>query len=697
IFASCFLIVFSGSSASFTGKKLDQLEFLINHGDYEEALRVGRLIAEKNKDVDTSTYIVTNCLLSKSAYHWYDFKLSDTYFSLAYDDWKNTNLSAKNKYMVGLYLTELALERNNPVHASEISKLLVSVKGVDFWYGHWFWILRAKIELALGNYSEAMNCVNASAGSLSNLRMEMGDHLEAEVEYRMLCLRSEILVESGNWEKATTTIQEIKELKRKEHLSGPENNFYEDRLIGLLEKAKSNYSKAHAAFLNAFNDLDANDYEYRKYAALKNAAFCASKAGMLTDVHQLMRRAEMLSMKDISSAHVFGPGQAVIRVNEFIESSQFEEAKSKSKSAQKRYDYLPEFHPARMEYLQLYSQSVEANGDLVEYRASLDTLAAALVRKYGSASFKLDEVKLKMAEYEWKYGGDFNASLGLYQQYYASRLSKNLFKYSPDHLRWLEGYAHVFENIDNYDSALVKVSLASEIADKSLGTNSPEANYFKSLTALHLFNTGKYKEAVDKLMSAYEANKKIMDNATGYLAKACYLQASLFEWIGEFALINKQIQKATQLMLAKEDNKYYEKVEGYEELGTALTSKNNFYRAEKSFINAIGTIRKKSGNESFMLIDPLLAAADLKIRKGDIKEAENYLTDAEKLIEKYFSPQSSRQAKYLELQSNYYQSVSDEKQAMELLGNSLTITSKLFGNKHVRLASILAERAQLYI
>jgi CHAT domain-containing protein len=693
-----FLIVVVPLYATVDEGEFTNIEQLIEQGEYEDALRFCKKKLGRFKSKDNAMFALSAALYSKAAYNWYDFNGSSQYFNLAYRNWKSLGSPWEDKFVVGVYLAQSAFVCNQPLKALTILNFKANFDKLPTKYLIKSGLIKIQVYNQMGNYKLALYEFNHIDTLINHPEFKSGTTENDNLLFSYLYQKCLTYFDYGDWNKADSLLSLLKS-----NVKSSNNISFENKILLKIYEAdkvfaRKDFENAFDKYLNLYNELQVyNDQEQKKLKTLQMAGICAANLGNVTDITKIMRRADMLSISKLGKNHPFVAGLDYLKCYNLYQSGQYNVLLSKLKYLMPKYSFLSKSHPDYLRFFELKAKTEEAKGDLKAYKSTLNLLDGFATSKFGSNNLRSIGYQLSKADIDWRYYGYLNGALITYNKLFKINFANRLHDSSPQRLVFLSNLSTLYEYLDLPDSSAKMAQKAADIAVVNFGTQSPESNFYASLNAYFKFNTGKYTESTEACVSAAKQNQNINAEVDGYLAKACYLQAYIFDWLGEFDLMNKQINKANALALEKDENKYHEKIEMYQSLVKSYISKNNFIRAEKNALALLNLVKKETGEESFLMVDPTLTIAYMKIQKGELKEAEKYLNLSEKVIKKYFSPSSEKWSTYNYTLCKYYLTISDFKRAKDVLQISMDITTKIYGQNHLKLARLYELWANLLI
>ncbi|MDX2191154.1 MAG: CHAT domain-containing protein [Bacteroidota bacterium] len=676
-------------------KKFSFFKEYIQTGQYEDAIQIGENLYKKYKKRDSTSAIIISSLLSKTTYLWYQFKVSDSYFNRAYTSFKSTGFNKNDYNVISYYLAETALFRNEFLIAIELLNN-VQVDPSNRYNYIRTEILKGKVLSKLGRYAAATNTLNNIKSYCKDNQDSMSLKLVNKFKYSILLESAFNMLDFGNFAETDSIVARMDQMRNEKMIRDQEDIFDLKYLKAKIAYKKRSYYKASEYFLDAYNTLNVSDEDYRKYDALKLAAISNIKAGQIADYFKLFRRSDMLAFKKPLRSQTFRPGVFQLKLEELIESGQYSAASAKANEINRIYTFLPKNNPYHYEFLELKASSSENSGNIKEYRTLLDTLEQVALKTYSDRSVEHAKVKLKLAEYEWKYGGDLANSIKVFNSYYPI-LQNSLYEYSVDLIPYLFGYATAYEILGKNDSALIRSSNAYLISNKSWGPTAPETHYALAINTIHKFNSGYYKEILPAITIAQDLKiAKRYENHSLYV-KSLNVQAGMYQWLGEFSKMNKLINKAYGISLLKEENEFYNKCDLLDAMVGNFIIAGNYFKAERDIKKAYELKLDRVGSDGYMLISTLMKKVELKIQKGELKESSLLIEQLEILIPKYFPNKSIVGAQFLYLKSKYFSAIADYKKSKELINQSIEMYAGIYGASHVRLYPLYAELAKVLL
>lgn len=681
--------------ANVNDSKFLLLQTLVNQGEYEEALRTGSgyyaLYAEKEPE----TAVITSSLLSQAAYHWYSFPTSDSFFQKAYMLWQKLDETSNEKFITGIYLADAAFTRENPILAKTILTSIKPSNSISLVFQIKHSLLFAKVISSFGEYQTSINQLVVCQALIEKLKPTNTEATNKLQISQQLALAN-IQLKYGNRIEADTLLSRAKKMATETQTSSDEFDVLIKTLEAEILVEKKNFAKASSKYLDAYNLRKANEEEYRKYESLKMATLTALKSGQYSEFKKLYRRTDMLSFKKMQNYQPFKPGLMYLKITELLESGQYKLALQKTNESLKKMRLLPETHKIVSDFLELKAIATENAGLIKQFKNTLDSMEILTKNKYQENSIPFAEIELKKAKYEARYGGNLASALQIYQTYYKSYFNDKVYSYSTKHFDYLMGLSNLYNDLNNHDSAFVLAQKGLKIANKVLVKNSAESQYFKASSTLFAFNLGKYKTVIDTLNAKKTSNLASVESNNYYLYSLFSL-IELYQWIGEFAKTNQLIANAQRIILAKEETGFYDKSLVLDNMAKNFLINGNFLKADKNQKAVIALKTNALGDEKFMLLNSLIDKINLKVQKGELKEANTALDAAEKIIPTYYKTDSKTNAQFLFYKSKYYYSIADYKKAKEALQNSIDIHIKIYGKEHVRLVPLYTEMSQLIL
>mgnify|MGYP002777110361 CR=1 FL=1 len=673
------------------------LENLIAQGEYEDALLYGEQYFKKYKEKDTAMYVVSAALLSKATYHWYQFKVSDKYFEVSLAS-LSTLKNAKDKFIASVYIADAALHRHDFFSAIQVLNAVnenVTQQTAAFQVK--YFSLKAEVLSGMGENKPAIGCVLEASRIANELYEKDNSKALAEWAFEIGLAKSRIYLTYGDRAEAEAVYKKWEKFAEENKLRSKNIKYLKAKFQADLAFQKRFYKRASEYYLAAYNHLDFHTEEYRKYDALKQAAISSIKAGNVADYQKLFRRSDMLAFKKPLRSQTFRPGVFQLRLVQLIQQGQYSLAIDKIEEIGKNYAFLPRSNPYFLEFLELKAEASEAAGKIELYNSVLDSILVINTKKYGDTSLYFAKAKLRKAEAAWKYEGKFSEAIALYKSLYDKIIVKKLAPNAMDKLNYLYGYTQCYEGINMFDSAYAQANTAYKIVEKSISKNTAEYFYFTSMAAYEAFNTGKYAD-IDGLLSNVKVwRSNTIEEQQPYYIKALFLQAQMYQWLGEFSFMNERLGRAQKVSLSKDEPRFFEKMEVSDALARSNMINANYIRADKNIKLALTGKTKALGSSSFLLINSLLISTELKIQKGDLREADAQLNTGEDLIKNNYSTKSASYAQWLFLNSKYHFAIADYKEAKESLLESISILGTVFGKTHVRLSPLYAELAKTYM
>ncbi|MDX2196749.1 MAG: CHAT domain-containing protein [Cytophagales bacterium] len=680
------------SQAQVQEAKFNFVKQLIELGDYEEALLYGAKSYKKYKKTDTAMFVIAASYMSKAGYLWYQFKTSEKYFNTGLEYWDKIPAQSENKLIAGLYLAECALIRHDYILCNKILKQITPTSSIIHieHQAKYLW-LESECNQAFGNYTEAMGYLKDGHALFFAFDSTKELQLRNEWEFKFETSHADIMLSYGNYAEVDSAIRMLEKVNIDWKLNTVEHKYTIASLKANLYYAKRWYNKAYKEYLGAYNLLlEYNVNEHRRYESLKMAAISSIKAGAVADYHKLFRRSDMLAFMKPLKAQIFRPGVYQLRINELIETGRYAEAYSRCVDVQNIYKFLPRSNPYYYEFLGLKATAAEYDGRLKEYKNILDTLEIMTDAQFQKKSVKYAQIKLKIAEYMYKYTGELTKSLDIYKKWYVALYKTKMYQYSPHCIPHVQGMSKVYDMIGLNDSSYKTILPGKKMA-LVYGKNAPELSYFLSQEGFYAFETALYDTSIARLNQAFALKMSTKDEENIYYINALATQATLFRWLGEFAKTKERASSAYKISLRKEEQRFYDQCNMLESLAASLLINGNFIRADRNINTSEKIKNEKAGKDNFLLISTHLQKADIKILKGEVKEADIILEKLKTQLPKYYEEGSKPQAQMLYLLSRYYFAISDFKNAKESLLQSIYITSNIYGPNHVRLAPMYAD------
>jgi len=676
-------------------RKLLLLEDLIEQGEYEDAILEGETQLKKYNRGDKFklSQCIANTLLSRALYHWYHFKESERYSKLAFQQFNALALDSEDKFEAGLHITETALQRFQYNDASTYMGVMPKPSYKASFMGKAkYAILQAKTKAVFGEYFTGIKILQTQLIVLSKETSKDADEAYCALTTQKMLL----LVDYGNLKEAdtlrTSLVKELQARKVKNHTY----NFYAILTEANILYKRRLYYKSALSYLRAYHALEASEEEHRRFEALKMSAIASMKAGTVADYHKLFRRSDMLAFKKPIRSQAFRPGVMQLRLEELLETGQFQLALEKAKLFTEAYKFLPANNPYLKEFLLIKADAAEAVGDVNTYAHILDTLDKFVAANFAKNTVDYADIQLRKADLQVKYRGQFQKAVKNYTTYFDGYIKYRLSSASINNIAYYNGQLKCYAALSKSDSTMLISRKALSSAIKAYGANSPEALYFESILAMSQFNLGQYKEVRQTLISANSRKISADYEVNYYYIQSLFVQSQLYEWLGEFAKVRALVNQAYSVSLRKSEPRFYDQTAVAEALGNAYLLSGNYLKADKSLKFAIETKIKMVGENSFLLLEPYLQMTDLKTQKGELKEADKYLQASEKVLKLYFPlPNSKFHIDLFLNKSKYYTSIADYRKAKEALLNAIDITIALYGNTHIRLAPLYAELAKV--
>ncbi|MFN0048323.1 MAG: CHAT domain-containing protein [Cytophagales bacterium] len=676
-------------------RKLYFLESLIEQGDYEDAILEGEKQLKKYNKNDSAivSKAIANALLSRAYYHWYHFKESDKYYKLASVQFNSLILDTEERLIAGMFLTETALQRFDYTDASKIIDLTPkpSIK-TTFFKKAIHATLQAKIKSAFGEHIAASKLIDSRIKGLP-------ESTSPDVLVAFCILQSQkmkIAVEYGNLKEADTLIKDFKEKLKGNKALQKNYAFHTVLTQANIFYKRRQYYKAAVTYLDAYHALEGSEEEYRRFEALKMSAISSIKAGTVSDYHKLFRRSDMLAFKKPIRSQAFRPGVMQLRLEELVETGQFELALSKAKEFTDAYKFLPSNNPYLREFLLIKANAAEAVGDINTFAAVLDTLEKNISQNFTKNSNAFADIQLRKADLNVKYFGEFNSATRSYANFYDGHIKLRISDASIDNIAYYNGQINACKVLSKNDSVVIYSQKALSSAVKSFGVNSPEALYFESVLAFGQFDCREYKKMQETLVSLNAKNVAEQFESNPYYIQALFLQSQLYEWLGEYTKVRELVYDANEISKRKSEQRFFEQTSVNEALANSYILNGNYLRADKNLKLSMDIKLKKVGENSFLLIQPYLQFISLKIQKGELKEADKYLQNVEKLLNQFFTSANSKfHIDFFLYKSRYFSSIADYRKSKEAVLSAIEITTKIYGKNHIRLAPLFAELAKV--
>lgn len=692
-----FLVIFISICNSFCN--IDESNFamikdLIDQGEYEDALRVGNSFYDSYVEKQPEMAVISAALMSKAAYLWYNFGVSDAHFRKAQKLWATIDSVSTEKYISGVYLAECALRRNDIDKSVEILNKIKGFNAVSPRYIIMHDFLQVECVSHIGEFEAALNQLETLKIEIDKIYLSYKPtHFKLMFDWHLLS--AQVQQKYGNWALADTNIRKMKSIAKENNFIKGYHAYSISNMEAVMAYERSNFVKASQKYLDAFNFLEANEEEYRKYESLKMASIAALKAGYYSEFKKLFRRTDMLSFRKAGRMQLFRPSVAYLKIMDLMYTGQYSLAIQKCNESLKRFISLPKSCPFLYEFNVLKAEAAEYGGLLNVYVAQLDTLESLTLQKYGENSVQWHSAKLRYADFQAKYMGSLSQAKVAYSTHYTNYISKKYYQYSPYLLQSLSSFAEINSLLNKNDSAYTLSQMGIKIANKSYGKNSAESYYFKAQNAIYAFNIGNYKATLDTTMSnnGFISNNKIDKNP--YFIHALFTNTEINQWLGEFQKSEQLIAKAQVIVKATEDAKFYEKGLVLDNMARNYIFNSNYLRAEKNNKAAINLKKPVVNETGYMMLNSYLDKINLKVRKGELKDANITIDLIEKVLPLYFPTESKPNATFLFYKAQYFVAIADYKKAREALLSSIQIHTKIYGAEHIRLAPLFTELAQL--
>lgn len=671
------------------------LQTLINQGEYEDALRIGKGYYAQFAENEPETAIITSSLLCQAAYHWFNFPTSDNFFQKGYLLWQKLEDGSIEKFISSIYLAEAALTRENTLLAKTIIISQKPSNSISLIYQIKHAFLTAKISAKLGEYQTALIELAASQAFIEKLK-PTNTEATNKMQVTQFLELANIQLKYGNRIEADTLLSRAKKMALKTNNFPEDFAVYTKTLEADILYEKKNYTKASAKYIEAFNSLNANDEEYRKFELLKMATLTALKSGQYSEYKKLYRRIDMLSFKKTQNFQPFKPGLMFLKLTELVETGQYKIAVQKSNEALKKIRFLPSNHLLVIDFLDLKAKATEGAGFIKQFKSTLDSIQILTKSKYNENSLPFAETELKKAKYETHYGGDLQKALELYKTNYQFFFNSRVYPFSSRHLAYLMDLSNLNNELNNHDSAYIQAQKGLKIANNIDVNNTPETHYFKSSIALFAFNLGKYKSVIDSLNTKKTTIVAGPDDDNFYLY-SLFNTIELYQWLGDFSKTNQLISLAQRMVLKNEETSFFDKSMVLDKMSKNYALNGNFLKADKNQKTVLSLKNNALGDDKFLLITSLIDKINLKVQKGELKDANIALETVEKTINNYYKTDSKMYAQFLFNKSKYFYAIADYKKAKESLLNAIDLHTKIYGKDHVRMVPLLTEMAQLIL
>lgn len=689
-----FFLSFSVSFANIDESIFSMMKEMIDQGQYEEALLEGKTFYKKYETTNPELSVIASALMSKASYLWYNFNLSDKYFRQAQSLWHKLDSVSTERYVSGVYLAESAIRRHEIDKARQILNSLEGFNAVSPRYIIFHDFLNIECFNYLGEYESSLLLLEKLKIEVDKIYLSYKPtHFKLMFDWHLL--RFQVQQKYGNWSEADSSLAMLKKISNENNLKTGFHLFSISNTEATMNYERGQYGKATQKFLEAFNNLQSNEEEYRKYESLKMASISALKAGSYSEFKKLFRRSDMLSFRKLGRTQLFRPAVNYLKVMDLMHTGQFKLAISKCNESIKKFRFIPQLNPYLIDFNAIKAEAAAHGGLLNVYVAQLDTLEKLTEQKYGQNSIHWHLAKLKYADFQARYMGSLPQANDLYIKHFLGYVAKKYHPNSPYLLGHLAGFADLSSLLNKNDSAYFYSQKGLNISNKSFGKNSAESQYFRAQNALYAFNIGKYKSTVDTVSKITNTpnNSKIEQNP--YYLYSLFTLTELNQWLGEFQKSEQLINKALLIVKSSEDVKYYEKSLVLDNLTKNYIFNSNYLRAEKNNKAAINLKKPVVFENGYMMLASYIDKINLKVLKGDLKDANTAIETTEKVLPLYFNTESKPNATFLFYKAKYFIAIADYKKARETLLSSIDIHAKIYGSQHIRLAPLYTELAQL--
>jgi hypothetical protein len=224
---------------------------LIETGEFEEAIKLGKRIIKRNKSKDLILEVNAVLLLAEASYLWCDFISFNEYVSKAETIYNNEKESNPLMSIAGVYLLNVYILSNQFIKAEELVKKLDSkIIAFDTDIAFKYLMLKAQLKENAGDFKGAFSLLDQLIDILKNVNTSQSGISLADVYYQKgLCE-----IAYGDPNAAGETYSLLQNFLKKRTSS--KGNFIFNHLKGKIEEYHGNFNNAIRFYLASYNSVE---------------------------------------------------------------------------------------------------------------------------------------------------------------------------------------------------------------------------------------------------------------------------------------------------------------------------------------------------------------------------------------------------------------------------------------------------------